>query len=57
MPICSSACESAENPPSPTQNAEYDSPSAQFAFGCTQVPVTFVYWTGVPVAGFVPVTA
>ena len=57
MPICSSACDSLEKPPSPTQKAEYDGlPVVQETLGWTQEPVTSVKDVGAPDV-FVPLTA
>ena len=47
VPICSRACESASNPPRPTQTAAYAAcPRVHLAAGCFHVPVTLVNDTG-----------
>ena len=40
VPICSSACEAAELPPRPTQNAAELLPLVHVAAGCVQLPLT-----------------
>jgi hypothetical protein len=42
VPVCSTANELREKPPSPTQNAEYVWAVSQLAVGCTQRAVTVV---------------
>ena len=40
VPICSSAFDASEFPPSPTQNAADEVPPEHTALGCTQLPET-----------------
>jgi hypothetical protein len=48
VPICSSACELDESPPSPTQNAEkLEEPAEHVTFGSLHVAVTLVNVSGV----------